>query len=72
MINIKIEIIFLARMAQQLVHHSSSETKITKIDKKNFFQEALHYIEQYINKSDFKIFSIDSEQGGVSYFLIKE
>jgi len=71
-INIKIEIIFLARMAQQLVHHSSSETKITKIDKKNFFQEALHYIEQYVNKSDFKIFSIDSEQGGVSYFLIKE
>ena len=72
MIKIKIEIIFLARMAQQLVHHSSTETKITKIDKKNFFQEALQYIEHYVDKSGFKIFSIDSEQGGVSYFLIKD
>lgn len=72
MIKIKIEIIFLARMAQQLIHHSSSETKITKIDKKNFFQEALQYIEKYVDKSGFKIFSIDSEQGGISYFLIKE
>ncbi|MFX1312591.1 MAG: hypothetical protein ACFFHD_08275 [Promethearchaeota archaeon] len=66
------EIIFLARMAQQLLHHSSTETKKIKIEKKNFFQEALQYIEQYVNKSDFKIFSIDSETGGVSYFLIKE
>lgn len=72
MIKIKIEIIFLARMAQQLIHHNSSETKITKIEKKNFFQEALQYIEQYIDKTGFKIFSIDSEQGGISYFLIKE
>lgn len=72
MIKIKIEIIFLARMAQQLIHHSSTETKKLKIEKKNFFQEALQYIEKYVDKSDFKIFSIDSEQGGVSYFLIKE
>lgn len=32
------EIIFLARMAQQLLHHSSTETKKIKIEKKNFFQ----------------------------------
>ncbi|MFX0141633.1 MAG: hypothetical protein ACFFDN_48800 [Candidatus Hodarchaeota archaeon] len=68
----KIEIIFLARMAQQLVHHSSTETKKLKIEKKNFFQEALQYIEQYVDKTGFKIFSIDSETGGVSFFLIRE
>ncbi|MFX0136697.1 MAG: hypothetical protein ACFFDN_23880 [Candidatus Hodarchaeota archaeon] len=72
MIEIKIEIIFLTRMAGQLVHHSSTETKKIKIEKKEFFQEALQYIEQYVDKSGFKIFSIDSETGGVSYFLIKE
>ena len=59
-------------MAGQLVHHSSTETKKIKIDKKDFFQEALQYIEQYVNKSGFKIFNIDSETGGVSYFLIKD
>ena len=59
-------------MAGQLIHHSSAETKKIKIEKKNFFQEALQYIEQYVDSSGFKIFSIDSETGGVSYFLIKE
>ena len=69
---IKTEIIFLTRMARQLVHHSSTETKKIKIEKKNFFQEALQYIEQYVDSSGFKIFNIDSETGGVSYFLIKD
>ena len=59
-------------MAEQLIHHSSTETKKIKIEKKKFFQEALQNIEQYVDSSGFKIFSVDSETGGVSFFLIKD
>jgi len=59
-------------MAGKLLHHSSTETKEMKIDKKNFFQEVLQYIEQYIAQSGFKILNTTSEIGGIGYFLIKE
>ncbi|MFX0002936.1 MAG: hypothetical protein ACFFAA_03730 [Promethearchaeota archaeon] len=68
----KTEIIFLSRMTGQLLHHSSMETKELKIDKKNFFQEALQYIEQHIESTGFKVLNVTSAQGGIGYFLIKE
>ncbi|MFX0143572.1 MAG: hypothetical protein ACFE9C_05790 [Candidatus Hodarchaeota archaeon] len=72
MIKLKTEIIFLSRMTGQLLHHSSMETKELKIDKKNFFQEALQYIEQHIESTGFKVLNVTSAQGGIGYFLIKE
>ena len=72
MIRLKTEIIFMTRMAGQLLHHSSTETKKIKIEKKNFFQEALQYIEQYITQTGFKVLNATSETGGIAYFLIKE
>lgn len=72
MIRLKTEIIFMTRMAGQLLHHSSTETKKIKIDKKNFFQEALQYIEQYITQTGFKVLNATSETGGIAYFLIEE
>ncbi|MFX0021505.1 MAG: hypothetical protein ACFE9S_04215 [Candidatus Hermodarchaeota archaeon] len=68
----KTEIIFLSRMTEQLLHHSSMETKEIKIKKKDFFQEALQYIEQHTDSTGFKILNVTSAQGGIGYFLIKE
>lgn len=62
----------MTRMAGQLLHHSSTETKKIKIEKKNFFQEALQYIEQHITQTGFKVLNATSETGGIAYFLIKE
>lgn len=68
----KTEIIYLSRTTNQLLHHSSMETKEIKIEKKKFFQEALQYIEQYIDSTGFKVLNVTSAQGGIGYFLIKE
>ncbi|MFX1377914.1 MAG: hypothetical protein ACFFA4_02375 [Promethearchaeota archaeon] len=68
----KTEIIFLSRMTEQLLHHSAMETKEVKIKKKDFFQEALQYIERHINATGFKVLNVTSAQGGIGYFLIKE
>lgn len=60
-------------MAGKLRHHSSAfETKDVKIDKKNFFRDALQYIEQHVAQSGFKVLNAVSETGGITYFLIKE
>ena len=72
MIRIKTEIIFLTRMTEKLYHHNSLETKEIKINKKNYFQEALKYIEQHIDSTGFKVLNVTSAQGGIGYFLIKE
>ncbi len=72
MIGLKTEIIFLSRMSEQLLHHSSMETKEFKIKKKDFFQEALQYIEQHIDSTGFKVINVTSAQGGIGYFLIKD
>ena len=62
----------MSRMAGKLLHHSSTETKEIKIEKKKFFREALQYIEQYVTQTGFKVLNTTSETGGISYFLIKE
>jgi hypothetical protein len=59
-------------MTEQLLHHSSIESKEIKIKKKNFFQEALKYIENHIKSTGFKVINVTSAQGGIGYFLIKE
>lgn len=71
-LRVKTEIIFLSRMTGQLLHHSSMESKELKIEKKKFFQEALQYIEQYIDSTGFKVLNVTSAQGGIGYFLIKD
>ena len=68
----KIEMILYPGMQGLLFHHRSTGTEKIKLDKKNLHPEALHYIEEYINNSGFKLLDIKREASSFFVLLIKE
>ncbi len=66
----KVETIALNILAHTLSHASSSGVKTTKFDKKEYFPNALAYIEDYITKNGFDIINVHSSNIRV-YHLIK-
>ncbi len=68
----KTEIIAFTVLRGNIKHYTSTEAKTIEIGKNDFFQNALAYLENYINEFGFKIINATSTEAGMVYFIIKE
>ena len=59
-------------MSEKLRHYTTEGIKVVDIDKKEFFQHALDYINQYVTKNNFKIINATSEQNRIMYFIAQD
>ncbi|MFX1537080.1 MAG: hypothetical protein ACFFDI_22945 [Promethearchaeota archaeon] len=70
---IRIEAIMINGLRSTLTHYSSTETKVIKLNKKTFVQDALKYIEQYLNETGFELLNVVNDPtAGMMYNLIKK
>jgi hypothetical protein len=68
----KTEIIAFTILRGNVKHYTSTEAKTIEIGKDDFYQNALAYLENYINQHGFKIINATSTEAGMVYFIAKD
>ena len=68
----KTEIISVSMVNKKLHHFTSAGFKEIKLDKNQWIEQSIQYIEQYVTGSGFSVLSASPEGGGFVYILIKD